>query len=78
MTVRQPGRYGDVFYLKEHKLCPRCAASETRLDARFCCWCGVAFDVVYINSFATVTRMVSKPMKEAERASQAKSHHTDD
>lgn len=48
-ATRPPGQYGDRHFLSEHKLCGQCNEPETRLDARFCCWCGKAFEVVIIS-----------------------------
>lgn len=58
--TRQPGQYGDRYFLSEHKLCEQCHEPESRLDARFCCWCGAAFtEIIYTQpSYATKTILV--------------------
>lgn len=61
MTVCKPARYGDRFYLKEHKLCAGCGESETRLDARFCCWCGVPFSIIVVEGLFKVETIVAIP-----------------
>jgi protoporphyrinogen oxidase len=52
---------------KVTKQCKRCEEKETRLDARYCCWCGTKFDLVIISGMATKIVPMIEPIKEAER-----------
>ena len=57
MNRKYTNKYAKSMPIQETKACDKCGESETRLDARYCCWCGTPFTVVIITtlSYTTIT-----------------------
>lgn len=59
MKYKSPFLIPGLRNIRENKQCAQCKEYETRMDARYCCWCGTPFTVIVIEgSFETKTIMV--------------------
>lgn len=57
-----------MYSLGETKSCTHCGEKESRLAAKFCCWCGKPFEVVIIE-FKYGTRYTFREDYEKDLAS---------
>lgn len=66
MSYKNPFLIPGLRNIRENKECSNCKERETRMDARYCCWCGAPFSVIIIEgrAYKTETIMVLKELKD--------------